>query len=35
MVRPTLETSNELFEVLGDWEAQLRPLEHELLELEP
>ena len=29
------ETSNALFEVLEDWEAQLKPYEHELSDMEP
>lgn len=34
MVRLNPQTSNDLFAVLGDWEAQLKPLEHDLLEME-
>jgi len=34
MVDLTEENSNTLFEVLQDWEAQLEPHKHQLLEME-
>lgn len=35
LARPGEETSNALFEVLGDWEHQLKAVRHELPEVQP